>query len=558
MSVDDEMAEQAAEPSVDTTAVYLAKRMCAERGWSPATVPAAEPLTQACDIVLTKGDGMSFQLLCIVDCEADPARRFGLSRDAVTEIGKQFLSYTGTVHGSKMPVGIQVWEVGPAVGSAEDRRRLKQLSRRFPGGTNVAISAWSIDTASGRVASTLPFNGYFAGRRYLERLMTEPRLADHEIERSEPAAVSDRAGVPWVTCALLAILAIGFVAELVFAVRPWTGLLGSDIITLVATGGLMQPLVEDGEWHRMFTSAFLHADLIHLVLNGLCLLFAGVVLERLLGRAWLVAIFVVGALGGATLSYALNPPTVVSVGASGAIMALLAAAFITAFRLPSGVDKTEIQMRLVQILIPSLIPLATHRMEGRIDFAGHIGGAIVGTLVGVLVLKTWPRTSPLPRFQTVARVVAGAGLVLLVISFALVAKNYGKYVDAALAESHDKLLIPDDQLPQGEDEMASRANDLVARYPRDPRARLFHALRLARDGDTAGAQSELRRGLDESEILRANFPDRKLETGMRGFLAEMLLSEGKKAEADQVAAPVCRAGPGGAVPETLRELSLCQ
>ena len=45
---------------------------------------------------------------------------------------------------------------------------------------------------------------------------------------------------------------------------------------------------------------------------------------------------------------------------------------------------------------------------------------------------------------------------------------------------------------------------------------------------------------------------------MRGFLAGLLLSEGKKEEAEQAAAPVCKAGPGGAVPDSLRELSVCK
>ena len=57
------------------------------------------------------------------------------------------------------------------------------------------------------------------------------------------------------------------------------------------------------------------------------LLMAGLVLETVLGRAWTAALFFLEALGGSILSIALNPPTMVSVGASGASVAMLAAAF---------------------------------------------------------------------------------------------------------------------------------------------------------------------------------------------------------------------------------------
>jgi len=158
----------------------------------------------------------------------------------------------------------------------------------------------------------------------------------------------------------------------------------------------------------------------------------------------------------------------------------------------------------------------------------------------------------------VGRVLAAGGLILLVGGFALVTKNYGQYVAAAAAGSYEALLIPDDQLATNDDEMAARSADLLARYPRDPRAHLFHALRLANAGDTTAAQAQLRRGLEERDILKAVFPDRRLETAMRSFLAQLLLSQGKSDEAEQAAAPVCSAGLGGAVPDSLRELPVCK
>jgi rhomboid protease GluP len=412
--------------SREATASYLAKRMCGDRGFTLGAVDEAKPLADASDIVLTRSDGMSFQIICIVDRQADPARRFGLDVGAVVQAGKACLGYTGKVQRTKIPVAIEIWEVGRGAPTSDDLQRLTSLKRSLPGRDRVVISSWSVDAVAAKVWSSAPFGGLLAGRRYLERVMREPRKIDGEIFR-EPAAVSASSGKPWVTCALLAVLALAFLAELLLGVRPFSGALQPDILTLVATGGLALPLVQEGQWYRLLTGAFLHGDVFHLAVNGVALFMAGLVLENLFGRAWLLALFVVGALGGSALSLALNPSNSVSVGASGAIMCLLAAAFASSFRFPYGADRTQIQMRLMQMLIPSLIPLATHRAGGRIDFAAHLGGTVVGAAAGLLLMRTWPRSEPLPRFRRLAGAIALAGLAVLAVGVVSLKSAYPQW-----------------------------------------------------------------------------------------------------------------------------------
>ncbi len=60
-------------------------------------------------------------------------------------------------------------------------------------------------------------------------------------------------------------------------------------------------------------------------MNVVGLFIAGRKLEHLVGPAWFGAIYVVSALCGAFASLALNAPTLITVGASGAIMGLFAA-----------------------------------------------------------------------------------------------------------------------------------------------------------------------------------------------------------------------------------------
>jgi len=109
----------------------------------------------------------------------------------------------------------------------------------------------------------------------------------------------------------------------------------------------------------MISAPFLHAGLIHLSLNGFVLLWAGPVLEGLLGRTWFAAIYSVSAVAGVILSMALSPASVVSVGASGALMGLLATLFVVSFHFTPGLLRTRLQTAALQVLVPSLIPLAT-------------------------------------------------------------------------------------------------------------------------------------------------------------------------------------------------------
>ncbi len=53
--------------------------------------------------------------------------------------------------------------------------------------------------------------------------------------------------------------------------------------SFMADGGLFGPLVADGEWWRIFSSGFLHANLIHIAFNCLVLYQLGQLLEPVLG-----------------------------------------------------------------------------------------------------------------------------------------------------------------------------------------------------------------------------------------------------------------------------------
>jgi rhomboid protease GluP len=532
-----------------TFAAYLAKNYIAKKGFKNGTVPEAADLAAASDIVLTRADGLNFQIVCIVDRERNPGKQFGLSRDAIFKIGQQCLKYAGKVNRAQMPVTLQIMEIGPGAMNQADLQRLKAL-KRPSAFSKVVIAAWAVDTAKKSVWSNAWLNGRLLGRGFIEGVLRAPRVGDADLKPPPPPAVR-REMFPILTCGLLAVLVAVFAAEHVFAIGPSSGLLAPSIRTLVALGALNSILVlHDHEWFRLFSATLLHADLVHLLFNGVALYLAGVVLENLVGRAWFLALFIIGALGGSLMSIAINPATTVSVGASGAIMGLLAAAFVSSFRLPTGAQRTQIQFAMLQVLIPSLIPLATTRTGHHVDFGAHLGGVLSGALVGVILLKSWRIESPSPRFVGVAAAIAIAGVAAYALAVVPIQRAFPDYV-------LETQLIPRAELPKDNADARAKSAALVAKYPRDPRARLWRALALLGDREIDGAEKELRAGLKEEDILTKKFQP-ELRLRLQALLAFALKASQRKPEAVEAAKPVCAATSLPDVRKSLFELGLCK
>src|SRR5215471_17378629 len=66
------------EPRYDTFCTYLAKQFIAKKGFEVARVPEVANLYQSCEIVLTRSDGYSFGILCMVDRDARPGATFSM------------------------------------------------------------------------------------------------------------------------------------------------------------------------------------------------------------------------------------------------------------------------------------------------------------------------------------------------------------------------------------------------------------------------------------------------------------------------------------------------
>jgi rhomboid protease GluP len=335
------------------------------------------------------------------------------------------------------------------------------------------------------------------------------------------------------TYALIAALALVFAAEIAFPVDPASGFLEPSIRTLSAFGALDgRTVLEGGEWQRLFSAPLLHGSAAHLALNGLALFFAGFILESIVGRAWFAAIFAASGVTGALMSVAINPASVVSVGASGAIMGLFAAALALSFRYPKGSPmRRHLQSGSLRVLIPSMLPLASGVFGEAIDFAAHAGGAIGGAALGGFLAAAWRKDAALPPYRKAAALLGALFLCGVAVASFKIATDHEAYTLAPY-------LIPPDRLSNGPADWREKSAELAEAYPRDPRSHMYRAMALGDAGDKDGAEREWRAALSEEPMLRIFFKP-GLERLIRANLASALNDNGKIAEAREAARPVC-------------------
>ena len=165
--------------------------------------------------------------------------------------------------------------------------------------------------------------------------------------------------------------------------------------------------VTHGEWYRLVSGGFLHANLMHLGFNMFALWILGRQLEPALGRAAFGAVYGASLLAG-SLGVMVAEPDALTVGASGAVFGMFGYALVAQYA--RGINPMD--TGLGGIILINLV--FTFAIPG-ISIGGHVGGLIGGAAAGFLFDIVRPRLG-LPAWAGTLLVVAlgvlcGAGAV---------------------------------------------------------------------------------------------------------------------------------------------------
>lgn len=191
-------------------------------------------------------------------------------------------------------------------------------------------------------------------------------INDHNKKDQEKVADVFSPKKPVVTYALIIINLFVFLFPMFYGNAE-------QVYNLFASYG---PFVKMGEYYRLLTAAFLHANIAHLIFNMYALWIIGMQLESFIGRWRYLVVYLFSAITGSLLSVIVTPDAV-SVGASGAIFGLLGALlyFGYHYRVYLG---TVIKSQIIPLIV---INLLLGFMVPGIDNAAHIGGLIGGALI---------------------------------------------------------------------------------------------------------------------------------------------------------------------------------
>lgn len=152
-------------------------------------------------------------------------------------------------------------------------------------------------------------------------------------------------------------------------------IIGLDPNALAAHGGLIGPVLQNGEWWRIFTSGFEHGSDMHILFNMIALFQVGTFVEMIYGAPRMLFIYLLAMFGGG-LAVTYFTPDVVTIGASGAIFGLFGALATAGFRL--GAPGRQMMRQTIGIIV---INIAISFWPGsNISVADHLGGLLVGTL----------------------------------------------------------------------------------------------------------------------------------------------------------------------------------
>ncbi len=222
-------------------------------------------------------------------------------------------------------------------------------------------------------------------------------------------------GATTLTITLIVVNVIVYAAQLAVGstvLEVCGGLRGGQ--ELVLEGGLCGVEVADGQYYRLVSSAFLHGSLIHIGFNMLILWWVGSELERTIGWARMLVVYVASVLWGAAGALLLTNDMALTIGASGGVFGVMGAYVVIERQRGIGLAQSAVGgLLLLNLGLTFFLP--------NISVGGHLGG-LIGGAAAAWVLSSFGKGSISygrlsgPIYASVAALIVGAVAVSILVT----------------------------------------------------------------------------------------------------------------------------------------------
>lgn len=166
------------------------------------------------------------------------------------------------------------------------------------------------------------------------------------------------------------------------AIYIYTSILSGNFVEMnygvVCQYGQFNSFVLNGGYWQLFTSMFVHVNIVHLLGNMVFLLIFGLRAEGLFKIEEYLAVYFIPGLSGSLLTLLFGPLAPPSAGASGAIFGLFGACTIYVRR--------TVGQSIIGALIYSFF-LLMMSTGPNVNNLAHLGGLAVGLLIGYILAR---------------------------------------------------------------------------------------------------------------------------------------------------------------------------
>lgn len=245
-------------------------------------------------------------------------------------------------------------------------------------------NAWILNSDTGVIIVPQGHREEFYGIRHsMEEALKNPNFAEEAKALSKDArAESPKTGVnpfgkskyrvPWVTISLVSLNVIVFIVY---------QFIGNPMYN--RTNVNWYSVYVQGEYYRLITAMFMHADVQHLFNNMLMIFLVGEIIETHIGHLRTFLYYMVSGIGAAIASagYAYYiQEYITSVGASGAYFGMMGVLLV----LFCLVIRTHDRGLIFRLLLMIGLSIYSGLKSQQVDNAAHIGGFVVGLTVSFL------------------------------------------------------------------------------------------------------------------------------------------------------------------------------